>query len=101
MPPSLDEATVRHVAHLARLEISDEEVARFAEQLSSILGYIEKLNELDTTDVPPTAHALAISNVFREDAVRPSCEADRALHNAPQCQEGFFRVPKVLDQESA
>ena len=101
MSSALDESAVRHVAHLARLDITDEEVARFAGQLSGILGYVEKLNELDTTDVPPTAHTLPVNNVFRADVVRPSWEVDRALHNAPQCQEGLFRVPKVLDQESA
>ena len=73
---SMDEATVRRVAHLARLKISDEEVARFADQLSSILHYMEQLNELDTADVPPTAHARSVSNVFRADAARPSSSPD-------------------------
>jgi len=101
MAEPLDQATVRHVAQLARLRISDEEVARFAEQLSSILTYVEQLNELDTRDVPPTAHPLPVTNVMRDDAVRPCWEPDTALRNAPQSQDGFFRVPKVLDQESA
>ena len=101
MSSSLDEAAVRHVAHLARLEISDEEVRRYADQLSAVLGYVDQLNELDTTDVPPTTHAVPLSNVFRDDAVRSSLGPERALSNAPQQQDGFFRVPKVLDQESA
>ncbi len=101
MSSSLDEAAVRHVAHLARLEISDEEVRRYADQLSAVLGYVDQLNELDTTDVPPTTHAVPLSNVFRDDAVRASLDAERALSNAPKQQDGFFRVPKVLDQESA
>ena len=103
MSSSLNEAAVRHVAHLARLEITDKEVARYSEQLSEILRYIEQLNELDTTDVPPTAHALAVSNIFREDAVRTSSPLDpeSALKNAPDRQEDFFRVPKVFDQERA
>jgi aspartyl-tRNA(Asn)/glutamyl-tRNA(Gln) amidotransferase subunit C len=101
MADLLDEAAVRHVAHLARLEVSDEEVARFAEQLSTILAYVEQLNELDTTGVPPTAHALPVTNVFRDDTAHPSWGPDRALHNAPRRQDGFFQVPKVLDQESA
>lgn len=96
----LDEAAVRHVALLARLEVSDEEVKRYAEQLSAVLGYVDQLNEVDTTNVPPTAHAHRISNVLREDAVRPSLDPDQALANAPQQQNGFFKVPKVLEQES-
>ena len=101
MSPSLDEAAVRHVANLARLEISDEEVKRYADQLSAVLGYVEQLNELDTADVSPTAHAGGLSNVFREDMVQSSLSADHALRNAPQQQRGCFQVPKVLDQESA
>ena len=97
MKPPLDEAAVRHVAHLARLKITDEEVARYAGQLSSVLGYMEQLNELDTKDVPPTAHPLPVSNVLRADQIRESLPQGQALHNAPQQQDGFFRVPKVLD----
>jgi aspartyl-tRNA(Asn)/glutamyl-tRNA(Gln) amidotransferase subunit C len=101
MSATLDEGAVRHVAHLARLHISDDEVARFADQLSSILDYVAQLNELDTADTPPTAHPLPVVNVFREDEVRPGLEQSVALSNAPQRQDGFFQVPKVLDQESA
>ena len=101
MAPTLDHTSVRHVAHLARLRVTDEEVARFAEQLSSILGYVDQLNQLDTGDVPPTAHPLPVSNVFRDDVVQPPWDPNRALCNAPQSEDGFFRVPKVLDQESA
>ena len=98
---SLDEAAVRHVAELARLKISDEEVARFADELSRILDYFGHLNELNTDNVPPTAHALPISNVLREDRVRPPWDQDRALANAPQLQDAFFQVPKVLDRDDA
>ena len=101
MSGKLDEATVRHVAHLARLSITDEEVSRFAGQLSSILGYVEQLDELDTADVPPTAHPLPVKNVLREDSPCPPWDAERALANAPDQQNGFFKVPKVLDQESS
>ena len=101
MAPSIDEAAVRHVAHLSRLKVTDEEVARYALQLSKILDYMAQLNELDTTDVKPTAHPLPVSNVFREDTEKPPLTPDRATVGAPQCQDGFFRVPKVLDQESA
>lgn len=97
MASSLDEAAVRHVAHLARLDISDDEVARFADQLSTILEYVEQLGELDTTGVPPTAHPLPVVNVFRDDTARPSWGPDRALDNAPQRHDDFFRVPRVLE----
>jgi len=101
MASSLDSSLVRHVAHLARLEVSEEEVARFADQLSSILNYMEQLNELDTAGIQPTAHAVRLTNVFREDQVRPGWDQDRALQNAPARHGEFFKVPKVLDQESA
>ena len=100
MGTPLNEAAVRHVAHLARLDITDEEAARFARQLSSVLAHMEQLNELDTDNIPPTAHALAVSNVFRDDVVRPPWPSDQALKNAPQHQDSCFRVPRVLDQES-
>ena len=101
MASSLDESAVRHVARLARLRITDAEAALFASQLSKVLEYVEQLNEMDTDGVPPTAHALPVSNVFREDEVRSSWTPDLALHNAPDRHDGFFRVPKVLDQESS
>ena len=96
---ALDEAAVRHVAHLARLKVSDAEVAMFAEQLSSVLGYVAQLNELDMEGTLPTTHAVPVSNVLRDDEIRPSCSVDAALGNAPDRQDAFFRVPKVLDQE--
>lgn len=101
MTSPLDEAAVRHVAQLARLKITDEEVARYAEQLSKVLDYFKQLNELNTTGIEPTAHPLPISNVFREDIVDPSLHPDQALGNAPDRQDDFFRVPRVLDQDSA
>ncbi len=100
MATPLDEAAVRHVAHLARLTVTDEEIARLAGQLSSILEYMGQLNEVDTTDVPPTAHPLSVKNVLRDDTVQFSWDPDRALHNAPDRQDDFFRVPKVLDQQN-
>jgi len=92
----LDEEQVRHVAQLARLRLSDSEVADYAKQLSAIIGYVDKLNELDTTNVPPTTHPLPIHNVFREDVVLEGCGREQALANAPDAQDSFFRVPKVL-----
>jgi aspartyl-tRNA(Asn)/glutamyl-tRNA(Gln) amidotransferase subunit C len=84
---------VLHVARLARLRLSDEEVARVSEQLSSILGHVEALGGLDLTDVPPTAHALALENVTRPDQPRPSWPRDEVLAEAPAPQDGAFRVP--------
>jgi aspartyl-tRNA(Asn)/glutamyl-tRNA(Gln) amidotransferase subunit C len=97
----LDEHAVRHVAHLARLNVSEAEVHLFAEQLSTILDYVEQLNELDTDDVPPTAHPLPLSNVLREDAPKASCPVEEALKSAPVKEGAFFKVPKVIDQDSA
>lgn len=95
---------VRHIGHLSRLKLSDEEVALFSEQLSSIVEYFEHLNEVDTSAVEPTAHALAIHNVFRPDEPGLTTEPlgpDGVLANAPQREGNFFRVPKVLEQDSA
>jgi aspartyl-tRNA(Asn)/glutamyl-tRNA(Gln) amidotransferase subunit C len=88
---------VRKVAYLARLSFSPEEEARLAEDLSRILEYVQKLNELDTEGVPPTSHVLPIHNVFREDLVTPSLPQDELLANAPSKWRGFFRVPKVIE----
>jgi len=99
MSQSIAEATVRHVAHLARLTLTDDEVEQFTSQLAEILAYVRKLSELDTDDVPPTSHALSIKNVFRDDMIEPSRPPGETLHGAPDSQDGFFRVPKVLDQE--
>ncbi len=87
---------MRHVALLARLKPDDEEVARLADELSAILAYMGRLDELDTTDVPPTAHAVPMVNVWREDKSSASLGVEVVLANAPQSQNGFFRVPKVL-----
>ncbi len=100
MAGKISESEVRHIGHLSRLNPSDEEVGRFSEQLSAILEYIEQLNEVDTTDVQPTAHALPVHNVLREDEPRPGLVPDQALANAPQRDGDFFAVPKVLDQDS-
>ncbi len=90
-------AEVEHVARLARLELSEAEKETFTGQMDAILAYVEKLNELDTANVVPTAHAVPVENAFREDAVRLSIGVDNALANAPARAEGFFRVPKVIE----
>ena len=100
MAKKIDETQVRHVAKLARLDLTDDEVARFSAQLSDILGYVEKLNELDTDSVEPLAHCLPMHNVFREDDVTESLDTTLALKNAPQRFETFFKVPKILNEDS-
>ena len=89
---------VEHVAELARLELTAAEKEQFIAQLNSILTYIEKLNELDTRDVEPTAHVLPMSNVFRDDEVRPSLERTEVLHNAPEESHFFFKVPRIIEE---
>lgn len=99
MASFMDEATVRHVAMLARLHVDDAEVTQYAAQLSRILDYVALLNRLDTEKVAPTAHATAAANVLRDDKAGVPWDCERALANAPYSQSGFFRVPKVLDQD--
>ena len=100
MSNKIDEAQVQQVAKLARLELSDREVSQFSTQLSAIFEYIEKLNELDTENVEPLAHCLPVHNVLREDVPRPSLSNDAALANAPEREDEYFKVPKILDDNS-
>ena len=100
MAKKIDQEQVRKVAELSRLELTEAEVEEFTEQLSAILDYVEKMNDLDTTDVEPLAHCLPISNVFREDTAKESLGTEKALANAPQRDEEFFKVPKILDDSS-
>jgi aspartyl-tRNA(Asn)/glutamyl-tRNA(Gln) amidotransferase subunit C len=90
-------AVVEHVARLARLELSEDEKILFAGQMGAILGYVEKLKELDTEGVLPTSHAVPMENSFREDAACPSIGLEKALANAPDRAESFYRVPKVIE----
>jgi aspartyl-tRNA(Asn)/glutamyl-tRNA(Gln) amidotransferase subunit C len=85
------------VALLARLKLTDEEKALFSDQLGKVIGYIDKLNELDTSDVEPTSHVLPLKNVFRDDNVAPSLPRENILKNAPESEDGFFRVPKIIE----
>lgn len=89
---------VEHVAQLARLALSEEEKEQMRSQLDRILGYIEKLNQLDTTSVEPTSHVLPMTNIFRDDALVPSLSREDALANAPDRREGFFQVPRIIEQ---
>jgi len=84
---------VLHVARLARLELSEEEVARFQEQLSAILEAVSKVSELDLAGVPPTAHPLEIANAWAEDVPRPCLTLDEAFANAPDREDDLFRSP--------
>lgn len=100
MSNKIDEKQVREVAMLGRLTLSDEEVSQFSHQLSEILSYVEKLGELDTQAVEPLAHSLPIQNVFREDTPGEVLSRSEALANSPLCDDEFFLVPKILDDNS-
>lgn len=94
---SLTLEDVVKIANLARLDLSDEALATYQEQLSAVLDYAEMLNELDLDDVMPTSHAVAQENVFREDEIRPSLTTDEIFHNAPNHQQNQFYIQTVLD----
>lgn len=88
---------VEHVANLARLELTETEKEQFAGQLNAILKYAEKLNELNTDGIEPTSHVLPLANVMREDQVRPSWPLEKVIRNAPDEENGQFKVPAVLE----
>lgn len=88
---------VRYTAQLARLNLSEAEIAKFQSQLSQVLDYVEKLETVDVSGVEPTAHAFPVHNVFRADESRPSFDAPTALANAPRSANGLFVVPKVIE----
>ncbi len=88
---------VGHVAHLARLHFNEAEQDKFTSQLNDILIYIDKLNQVDTTDIQPTTHAISLNNAFRDDVVKESLGRDLAMANAPDEKENSFRVPKVIE----
>ncbi|MGB9802225.1 Asp-tRNA(Asn)/Glu-tRNA(Gln) amidotransferase subunit GatC [Desulfofundulus sp.] len=87
---------VEHVALLARLELTDEEKQMFAKQLNAILEYAQMLNELNTDDIPPTAHVLPLKNVWREDEVGEHLPPEEVLANAPETEGQFFKVPRIV-----
>ncbi len=95
----IDPEIVNHVARLARLELSDEERTRFAQQLGRILEYFSKLDELNTTEVEPTSHVIAMTNVLRDDVVGTPLPRDAVLAGAPAHEDGFFKVPPVIETE--
>jgi len=87
---------VEHIAKLAKLEFDEDEKARFTEQFNEILSFMEKLNELDTSNVEPLSHVIELQNVFRKDEPKPSISTEEALKRAPSKTEKFFKVPKVI-----
>jgi len=89
---------VEHIAELAKLALTDEELEIYADQLSAILDYVDELSQLDTSAIPPTASVLPLSNVLRPDEARPSLPTEVALANAPDAAENQFRVAAVLDE---
>jgi len=93
---ALTPETVKQVAGLARLSLAEAEVELLTRQLNDILNYVEKLNELDTTDVPPMAHVLELNNALREDEAQDSLPLEEALANAPDRQRNSFAVPKII-----
>lgn len=93
----LSREEVEHIAELARLALSDEELALYQGQLSAILEYFERLQELDTEAIPPTATVLPLRSVMREDEVHPPFPREEILANAPAAEEGCFKVPAVLE----
>lgn len=88
---------VRYVAHLARLSLTDAEVATFEAQIGRIVEYIGELRALDVADVEPTAHAVPIRNIFRDDIVRPGLSREEAMANAPEASGDLFSVPKIVE----
>lgn len=97
-PARLTRADVQHVANLARLTLSDDEISMFTEQLAVILEHANQVAALDTSDVPPTAHPLPLVNVLRPDEVRPSLDRDEVLAMAPAAEDHRFRVPRILGE---
>lgn len=101
--PLLNINDVRHVARLSRLAIPEERLEKFTSQLESILEYVEKIKAVDVTNIEPMAHAVKLSNVLREDVVKPALPTEKVLQNAPESDGPFFKVPKVIggDEDSA
>lgn len=96
--PALSREEVEHVALLARLELAPEEISQYAQTLNRILGHFQQLDELDTTDVPPTSHPAPILNVLRKDETRPSLSAEEALANAPEAEANCFKTPVIIQE---
>jgi aspartyl-tRNA(Asn)/glutamyl-tRNA(Gln) amidotransferase subunit C len=97
---SITRDEVAHLAHLARLALTDAELDSFASQLDVILNAVARVSEVATAEIPPTSHSVPLENVFRPDVVRPSLGAAAALAGAPAAEDGRFRVPRILDEQA-
>lgn len=97
MMARISKEDVRHVADLARLSFSDEELDMYTKQIDDMIGFVEKLNELDTENVEPTTHVLELANVLREDEARDWLTQEEALKNAPEEKDGQVKVPAILE----
>ena len=95
---SITRAEVAHLAKLARLALTNEELDHYAEQLDVILGAVARVSEVVNDEIPPTSHAVPVVNVFREDVVRPGLTSEQALSGAPSSEDSRFRVPRILDE---
>ncbi|MEO6956589.1 MAG: Asp-tRNA(Asn)/Glu-tRNA(Gln) amidotransferase subunit GatC [Antricoccus sp.] len=98
--PTITRDDVAHLAHLARLSVTDDEIATFATQLGSILQHVRSIGEVAAADIVPMTHNVPMTNVTRPDEVRPSLDRDEVLAVAPAAQDGRFRVPRILDEEA-
>ena len=97
MQESTDSIDVAYVANLARVDLSEDEQARFQAQLQHIVEYVQKMSQLDLDHVEPTSHAVDLKNVFREDARAPGLDHETAMDNAPSTVQGLFRVPQIIE----
>jgi aspartyl-tRNA(Asn)/glutamyl-tRNA(Gln) amidotransferase subunit C len=100
MAPRISISDVAHVARLARLQLTDDELGRFTEQLGAVLEHARDVEALDTAGVPPTAHPLPLTNVFRDDVEVPCLDRDEVLAQAPDVESDRFRVPRILGDAS-
>jgi aspartyl-tRNA(Asn)/glutamyl-tRNA(Gln) amidotransferase subunit C len=96
----ISRADVEHTARLARLALTDSEIEQLTDELGKILEHAARVSALDTTDVPPTSHPIALVNVLRPDEVRPSLDSVEVLAEAPVAEDGRFRVPRILGEEA-
>jgi len=97
-PAGITRADVAHLAHLARLEVTEDELEVFARQLEVILGAVARVAQVAADDIPPTSHSVPLTNVFRPDVVRAGLARDEVLAAAPAAENGRFRVPRMLDE---
>jgi aspartyl-tRNA(Asn)/glutamyl-tRNA(Gln) amidotransferase subunit C len=93
----INQQDVEHVARLARLSLNPDDLKTMTGQMDAILGYVDKLNELDTSGIEPMAHAVPMSNAFREDKITEPIGVKQALQNAPQRNDNYFKVPKIIE----